>query len=539
MQNVATLKPDTGTIDAATITDEPGFFAPASTGLLDTLIAQYRQAHGHIETVANFMTGPDMTTAAGFFFAASREQFGRAVPNANRIFDAKPAFRALDANYWNRALDITDVMDYMPAARRKEWNEQIDAMTTPKFTEDTVKATMTSLLAQRLHFLAERVDGIFRGLSGEHVTNRPEGFSRRMIIDNAFATSFGMSVFGGKSDLIHDLRSVIAKFMSRDQPGRRSTMSALSRFHRHTGQWFDMDGGALRVRVYKKGTAHMEVHPDIAWQLNRVLAHLYPTAIPAQHRRRPAKKQGTKKNFRLIERPIPFSVLNPVSEANFERKESCWVLQVGYYDYSEADKHSRREIRRVLEAIGGVEHGQGEFRFDYDAGDTIGGLITLGAIPDHRSYQYFPTPGRIAAEVISLAGIKKNDRCLEPSAGQGALAKHMPAERTTCVEVSALHCEVLKAKGHQAEQADFLRWQADEPFNVICMNPPFSEDRAKAHLEHAASMLAPGGRLVAVLPASMAGQDLLQGINLTWSSVYDNEFAGTSVSVVILKAVKT
>ena len=26
------------------------------------------------------------------------------------------------------------------------------------------------------------------------------------------------------------------------------------------GEWFDVDGGALRMRLYKKGTAHIEVH---------------------------------------------------------------------------------------------------------------------------------------------------------------------------------------------------------------------------------------------------------------------------------------
>ena len=32
------------------------------------------------------------------------------------------------------------------------------------------------------------------------------------------------------------------------------------------GQWIEIDGGSLRLRVYKKATAHLEVHPEMAWR---------------------------------------------------------------------------------------------------------------------------------------------------------------------------------------------------------------------------------------------------------------------------------
>ncbi len=44
------------------------------------------------------------------------------------------------------------------------------------------------------------------------------------------------------------------------------------------------------------------------------------------------------------------------------------------------------------------------------------------------------------------------------------------------------------------------------------------------------------GRLVAVLPASMREKVVLPGFVITWSSIFSNEFAGTSVSVAIMKA---
>ena len=69
------------------------------------------------------------------------------------------------------------------------------------------------------------------------------------------------------------------------------------------------------------------------------------------------------------------------------------------------------------------------------------------------------------------------------------------------------------------------------------MNPPFSGGRALLHMQAAASLLAPAGRLVAVLPASMRGSKPLAALDQTWHGPYDNEFAGTSVSVVILVAI--
>lgn len=49
-------------------------------------------------------------------------------------------------------------------------------------------------------------------------------------------------------------------------------------------------------------------------------------------------------------------------------------------------------------------------------------------------------------------------------------------------------------------------------------------------------MSKPDGRLVAILPASAKGKDLLPGWSMEWARTFDNEFAGTSVSVVVLIA---
>ena len=87
-----------------------------------------------------------------------------------------------------------------------------------------------------------------------------------------------------RAGLINDLRSVIATFMGRPGLKHYETGDLLRRIAevRAWGEWHDIDGGALRIRIYRGvGTAHVEINPEIAYRLNGVLASLYPMAIPA------------------------------------------------------------------------------------------------------------------------------------------------------------------------------------------------------------------------------------------------------------------
>jgi hypothetical protein len=194
----------------------------------------------------------------------------------------------------------------------------------------------------------------------------------------------------------------------------------------------------------------------------------------------------------------------------------------------------------VLTYLGGVkienERGAAYYEFDYQPGEAIKEVMASGCLPDQKAHQYYPTPESLAQMAVELAQIGPHHECLEPSAGTGSLADLMPKTVTTCVEISPLHCKVLEAKGLNVVKADFLKWSSAYQFDRIVMNPPFASGRWQAHLERASSLLAKDGRLVAILPASAKGKDVLPGWDLEWSRVFDNEFAGASVSVVILTA---
>ena len=509
------------------IVDYAPFFAPVSSDFLDGLLGQYSAARRRIEEIGAIVNGETFGAVMNYFVDGNASEDRRyAAVRAERLFEVAGAVAALNAAYWGKALNLTDVIDYMPQARRDEWHKSIREQTTPDFNEAAVRPTIESMLAMRGQFLAERVDGIFRGLSGEHVTNSPEAFGKRMIIAN-FNNGYGGLSYQ-RVGLVNDLRCVIAKFMGRDEPKHDSTQPVMAALQYDTGTWLSVDGGALRIRLYKKGTAHLEVHPDMAWRLNATLASLYPRAIPAAFRERPKKRT---KDFVMMGRPLPFAVLAllPAATGRYRRT---------YHIGSSNSTAAYAEAVRVVEAIGGCVDSAGNCSFEYNPDDVLTEIGVSGCLPDRVAHQYYPTPEKLARICVDLAEIGTTESVLEPSAGQGAIASLLPAERTTCVEISTVYCAILKAKGFAAHQADFLVWakRTPERFDRIVMNPPFSEGRAMAHVEAAAGLLAAGGILVAVMPSGARNSARLTALDCTWSPIFDNEFAGTSVAVVLLTA---
>ena len=538
------------------VDDAADFFAPAATGAVDLLLAQHDGLRRQIAEIASFIGERLDGGAIDYFLEGNRsEDRGRTSleRSARQLFDEAGAAKALDAAFWSKALALTDVLDAMPQKRRNEWHEAIMRHDVPPFDDKTVRDTLAALLADRSKFFAERVDGIFRGLSGEHVTNSPAAFGKRMIV--AHMLTFYDTVDHNRAGLINDLRAVIAKFMGRDEPRHDSTQPLIQRLRGRWGEWVPIDGGALRIRLYKKGTAHLEVHPDMAWRLNQVLASIYPLAIPPEFRTKPKRRV---REFELIRRPLPFQVVDalanleeaqrrvPEAERHSWRDEG-WrrMPNTRRFKYGAAVKDGLQEAEQVLASIGGVKQPDGYWLFDYEPGEVLSEIVVTGCLPDRRSHQFYPTPQWLAEQLVEAASVDPAHLVLEPSAGMGGLADLLPKSGTVCVEVSPLHCAILKAKGFNTVEDDFLVWaeqqlQSIVRFDRVVMNPPFSEGRWQVHLQAAAAMVKPGGKLAAILPNSAKTQaaELLPGMAVECHGQFDDAFPGASVSVVLVTATR-
>ncbi|SER35465.1 MULTISPECIES: class I SAM-dependent methyltransferase [Pseudomonas] len=123
---------------------------------------------------------------------------------------------------------------------------------------------------------------------------------------------------------------------------------------------------------------------------------------------------------------------------------------------------------------------------------------------------FFPTPKAEAERMARLAGIKKGDDVLEPSAGNGNLADAAKAlgANVDVIEISSQLRDILTAKGYTVVDYDFDSFTPEKQYDAVIMNPPFSNRRDAAHIMRAFGMLKPGGRLVAIAGEGVfIGQD--------------------------------
>lgn len=157
--------------------------------------------------------------------------------------------------------------------------------------------------------------------------------------------------------------------------------------------------------------------------------------------------------------------------------------------------------------------------------------------------QLFPTPADLAARMVDLADIEPGMRVLEPSAGTGRivdaiLAAHEAVE-LAALEINGPLARALHDKHGTGKpsvyEADFLEWELGK-FDRILMNPPFSNADDIKHIQHARSMLKPGGRLVAICANGPRQRAALEPIADIWEDLPKGTFqeSGTSVNAALL-----
>lgn len=117
-----------------------------------------------------------------------------------------------------------------------------------------------------------------------------------------------------------------------------------------------------------------------------------------------------------------------------------------------------------------------------------------------HSFDLFPTPAELAAEMVRRANIRPNNKVLEPSAGTGRIAKAAKeaGARVTCVELNWSLVARLSDMGFEAIQSDFMEYNQPAHIDAVLMNPPFSNGADIDHVRHAYDLLTEG-KLIAIM----------------------------------------
>lgn len=171
------------------------------------------------------------------------------------------------------------------------------------------------------------------------------------------------------------------------------------------------------------------------------------------------------------------------------------------------DRKLYEAVNKCLVAMGGKWNRKAAGHvFDESPALTLEAALSTGEQVDPRKqFQFFPTPEHIARRMVELAEIGPTHTCLEPSAGDGAIARFLPKERTICIELYRPNAEKLIAAGYYPVcEMDFLTFSTSKSragigVDRVVMNPPFTRNQDIAHVRHAYECLAPGGRIVAIM----------------------------------------
>lgn len=161
---------------------------------------------------------------------------------------------------------------------------------------------------------------------------------------------------------------------------------------------------------------------------------------------------------------------------------------------------------------------------------------------------FFPTPKPVVKQLIEFAEMRKGNKSLEPSAGDGAIVYELSRYgEVTAVEWNEHHLDALRANHATSVLIEDFMWlqpSNGKKYDRVVMNPPFSKGRDMQHVMHAFGFLKQGGRLVSVMSAGVEHIDTKLGrLFRSWAKDRGGEFyplpaesfkeSGTNVNAVI------
>lgn len=233
-----------------------------------------------------------------------------------------------------------------------------------------------------------------------------------------------------------------------------------------------------------------------------------------------------------------------------------------------------RQVDRALTRIAGGgrwDRKAGAHVFPRDPRPELEQLTGSRVIPPpsptrDKEQSYWPTPTPLAQLLVKGLDIPEGGTVLEPSAGDGQLVRALryayPFVSIDAVEPDDGRRIALRMVGdaglhvwHGTFEDYAVAWRAGDsvPFDAVVMNPPFTlPGRRYAWAEHLAlawELLAPGGQLRAIVPASLeygrqrpiaAVRALIEQAGGRWRKAPESAFqaSGTNVHTLIVEATR-
>lgn len=147
---------------------------------------------------------------------------------------------------------------------------------------------------------------------------------------------------------------------------------------------------------------------------------------------------------------------------------------------------------------------------------SVTGRASAAFLPS-GDYQFYPTPSELAGKLFAAVNFNSIKTVLEPSAGKGDLLDCAVKRKSTyhngreryrirnsefdcdCIEIDPNLQAILHSKGYRVVHDDFLSFTTRKRYDLIVMNPPFSE--GDLHLIHAIELSENGGQIACILNA--------------------------------------
>lgn len=181
----------------------------------------------------------------------------------------------VDAALWDHLMDKSGLRTFLDTKAREKWDKEIEANEIPPLTEENIRATFSAIHEQRGSFFERGVVELFRSLSWDYKSNRPQKFGTRLVVRYATGQRAGST--------LDDLTRAFCVLDGKPEPDhRQGVWQALYKLEISggTGEW---SNDYFRIRLFKNQNGHVyPSRPDLVEQLNRILARHYPDALPAE-----------------------------------------------------------------------------------------------------------------------------------------------------------------------------------------------------------------------------------------------------------------